>query len=143
MRFIILVKATAASEAGDMPGESLLSDMAAWHEKLARAGALLDGAGLLPTDRAVRIGYDGAGRTVVNGPFAGPHGLVAGYTLFQARSWDEALEWARSFPNPSIEGGRAEIELRQLRGLEDFADSGAIRRFERLAVSGARPTGRE
>lgn len=114
MRFIILVKATPDSEAGKQPTESLFAEMAAYHEALAKAGVLLDGAGLKPSSNGWRIRYSGDKRTVVDGPFAASKELVAGYTLLQTKTREEAFEWARRFPNPSIDHGDAEIEVRPL-----------------------------
>ena len=132
MRFMIIVKATADSEAGAMPPESLFAAMATYHEELAKAGVLLDASGLQPTARGWRIHYDGTRRTVSDGPFAETKELVAGYTLIQVRSREEALEWTRRFPNPSINGGAATIEVRQLFELEDFGGSPAIERFRAM-----------
>lgn len=135
MRFMILVKASADSEAGAMPTERLLAEMGAFHETLARAGVLLDANGLKPSSAGFRVHYDGARRRVVDGPFAEIKELVAGYTTIQVRSRDEAIEWARRFPNPSLDGGVAEIEVRQLFELDDFAPPGqseAVERFRDL-----------
>jgi hypothetical protein len=124
MRFMILVKATAASEAGAMAGEALRAEMGAFHEELAKAGVLLDGNGLKPSSAGFRVHYDGDRRRVVDGPFAETQEIVAGYTMIQVRSREEALEWARRFPNPSIDGGVAQIELRPIFELDDFAAHG-------------------
>ena len=122
MRFMIIVKATADSEAGAMPPASLLADMEAFHEELARAGVLLDGAGLKASAHGwrVAIGADGQ-RRVLDGPFAETKELIAGYTLIQVRSRDEAIEWSRRYPNPTQHGSACEIEVRQLFEAEDFA----------------------
>ncbi len=122
MRFMIIVKATPESEAGRFPPDmaELMAAMAAYHEELAQAGVLLDAAGLQPSSRGWRIRYDGRQRRVVDGPFAETKELVAGYTLIQCRSREEALEWTRRFPNPVREGASCEIEVRQLYELEDF-----------------------
>jgi hypothetical protein len=121
MRFMIIVKATADSEAGVMPPPSLLATMAAYHEELARAGVLLDGAGLKASSHGWRVCFDGSDRRrVSDGPFAEIRELIAGYTLIQVRSREEALEWSRRYPNPTIDGGRCEIEVRQLFEAEDF-----------------------
>ena len=134
MRFMILVKATRDTERGVMPGEALFASMAEFHEQLAKAGVLLDASGLQPTAKGWRVRYDGDQRRVVDGPFAETKELVAGYTLIQTRSRDEALEWARRFPNPAVDGGVAEIEIRQLFDLEDFAPSQSIERFRAIGV---------
>jgi hypothetical protein len=132
MRFMILVKATRQSEDGVMPGEALMAAMAQYHEQLAKAGVLLDASGLKPSRAGWRVLYDGTRRRVVNGPFAETKELVAGYTMIQTRTRDEALEWTRRFPNPGIDGGVAEIEVRQLFELEDFGPSDAVERFRAL-----------
>jgi hypothetical protein len=120
MRFMILVKATAASEAGAPPSERLMTAMAAYHGELARAGVLLDAAGLRPTAQGWRIRHDADGRHLTDGPFTETKELVAGYTLIQTRSREEALEWTRRFPNPISEGAPCHVEVRQLYEMEDF-----------------------
>jgi hypothetical protein len=132
MRFMIIVKATKDSEAGVMPEEELMAAMAAYHEELAKAGALLDGSGLHPTSKGVRIKHSGGKRTVIDGPFAETKELIAGYTLIQVKSREEAIEWAKRMPNPARKDG--EIELRQLFELEDFAPSETIERFRNIGV---------
>jgi hypothetical protein len=133
MRFIILVKATRDSEKGVMPSEKLLAEMGAYHEELARAGVLVDGSGLKPSATGWRIRYSKNGQpSFVDGPFAETKELVAGYTVINVKSRDEAIQWTRRFPNPSIDGGEAEIEVRQYFELEDFGDSAEIERFRRL-----------
>ncbi len=134
MRFMIIVKATKDSEAGVMPEEALLARMGAYHEELARAGVLLDGSGLKPSRDGWRIHYDGEHRTLTDGPFAETRELIAGYTLIQVRSREEALEWTRRFPNPAVDGGQAEIEVRQLFELEDFGPSEAVDRMRDIGV---------
>jgi hypothetical protein len=131
---MIIVKATRESEAGLMPKEDLMGVMARYHEELAKAGALLDGSGLQPSSKGFRIKYTGAKRTVVDGPFTEAKELIAGYTLIQVKSGEEALEWARRFPNPAGEGKDAEIEVRQLFELEDFAPNPAIERFRQIGI---------
>lgn len=138
MRFMIIVKASQDSEAGVMPEESLLSEMQKYHEELQKAGVLLDGSGLQPTSKAWRIQYSGGKRTVVDGPFTEVKELVAGYTIIQVKSKEEALEWTRRFPNPAGDGKPGEIEVRQLFELEDFAPSEAIERFREMGVGQAR-----
>ncbi len=133
MRFMIIVKATAESEQGCLPSSTLLADMGRYHEELARAGVLLDGSGLKPSAQGWRVRYSPAGgRTVTDGPFTETKELIAGYTLIQVRSRDEALEWTRRFPNPRGEGLEAEIEVRQLFEMEDFAAIDGVENFPDL-----------
>lgn len=122
MRFMIIVKATPDSEAGRFPDnpEPLFAAMAAYHEELARAGALLDASGLLPSSKGWRVQYDGGKRSIVDGPFTETKELIAGYTLIQTRTREEAVEWSRRFPNPIGEGVHCHVEVRQLAELEDF-----------------------
>lgn len=134
MRFMIIVKATRDSEAGVMPDESLLAEMGAFHEELQKAGVLLDGSGLQPSSKGWRIEYDGDQRRVVDGPFAETKELVAGYTLIRTESREEALEWSRRFPNPAVDRGKAEIEVRQLFELEDFEPGEAIERMRNMGM---------
>jgi hypothetical protein len=134
MRFMILVKATQGSEAGAMPEEGIFAAMAAYHEQLAKAGVLLDAAGLKPTSAGWRIRYAGGQRTVIDGPFAETKEVVAGYTLIQVRSRDEAMEWVRRFPSPHGELADGEIEVRQLFELEDFGPSPSVKRFQDLGM---------
>ncbi len=134
MRFMIIVKATKDSEAGVMPEEKLIAEMAKYHEELAKAGALLDASGLQPSSKGWRIKYSGAKRTFVDGPFAETKELVAGYTLIQVKSREEAIEWTKRFPNPAVDGKKGEIEVRQLFELEDFGPSEAVERFRKMGV---------
>ena len=130
MRFMIIVRATPDTEAGVMPSEALLASMGAYHEELAKAGVLLDGNGLQPSAKGWRVRYAADGsRSVVDGPFAETKELIAGYTLIQVRSRDEALEWTRRFPSPAEAGQVAEIEVRQVFELEDFGPSEAVDRM--------------
>jgi hypothetical protein len=139
MRFMILVKATKDTEAGIMPTgkemDDLMGAMAAFHEEMAKAGVLLDASGLQPSAKGWRVRYDGKKRTIMDGPFAEAKELVAGYTLIQAKSKEEAMEWSRRFPNPAGEGKEAEIEVRQLYELEDFEPREARDRFKELEKS--------
>lgn len=132
MRFMIIVKASADSEAGAMPEEVSFAEMATFHEDLAKAGVLLDASGLQPSAKGFRIKYSRGQKTVVDGPFAEAKELVAGYTIIQVASRDEALEWAKRMPNPAHQGKDAEIEVRQLFELDDFGDSPALARFRAL-----------
>jgi len=134
MKFMILVKATKDSEAGKMPTEKLFAEMAAYHEELSKAGVLVDGSGLQRSEKGWRIQYDGQKRTVVDGPFAETKELVAGYTIINVKSREEALQWTKKFPNPSIDGGAAEIEVRQYFELDDFPQTEQIERFRKIGV---------
>jgi hypothetical protein len=136
MRFMIIVKATKDSEAGVMPPESLMAEMATYHEQLAKAGVLLDGSGLQASSKGWRIKYDGDKRTIRDGPFTESKELVAGYTLIQVKSRAEALEWTKRFPNPSLDRGAAEIEVRQLFDLDDFGDNATVDRFREMGIGG-------
>jgi hypothetical protein len=140
MRFMIIVKATLDSEAGVMPQESLFEKMGKYHEQLAKAGVLLDASGLQPSSKGWRITYVGDKSTFVDGPFAESKELVAGYTLIEVKSREEAVEWTKRFPNPSVDGIAGEIEVRQLFELEDFAPSPAIERFRELGVASQKAT---
>jgi len=132
MRFMILVKATADSEAGVMPEESLIAEMAKYHEELAKSGALLDASGFQSSAKGWRIKYSGGKRTVVDGPFTETKELVAGYTLIQVKSREEAIALTKRYPNPAIGGKDGEIEVRQLFELDDFEQNPAVDRFRAL-----------
>ena len=120
MKVIALVKATADSEAGVMPSPELLEAMGKFNEELVDAGVMLAGEGLKPTSQAVRIGFDGPSRRVIDGPFAETRELVAGFWLWQVRSLDEAIEWAKRCPNPMP--GPSELEIRPLYEAADFGE---------------------
>lgn len=134
MRFMIIVKATRDSEAGVMPEEKLFAEMTAYHETLAKAGMLLDATGLQPSNKGWRIQYTGNKRTLVDGPFAETKELIAGYTLIQADSREQAIEWSMRFPNPAHNGGETEIEVRQLFEFDDFGPSEAIEHFREIRL---------
>ena len=134
MKYMILVKATKDSEAGKMPAENLFAEMAAYHEELSKAGVLVDGSGLRATSKGWRIQYDGQKRTVIDGPFAETKELVAGYTIINVKSRAEALEWTKRFPNPSNDGGAAQIEVRPYFELEDFPQSPTLDRFRQIGI---------
>ena len=137
MRYMILVKANKDSEAGVKPSEELFACMADYHEQLAKAGVLLDASGLQPSSKGWRVKYSGGKRSVVDGPFTEAKELVAGYTMIQVKSKEEAVEWSRRFPNPTLDGSDCEIEVRQIFELDDFGDSPAIERFREMGVGGA------
>jgi hypothetical protein len=132
VRFMIIVKATKRSEAGIIPEERLISDMADYHEELARAGVLLDASGLQPSSKGLRVKFSGGKRALVDGPFTETKELIAGYTLIQVKTREEAIEWVKRFPAPQGDQEEGEIELRQLYELEDFGPSASIDRFREL-----------
>jgi hypothetical protein len=135
---MIIVKATKDTEAGVMPSEQLMAEMQRYHEELAKAGVLLDGSGLKPSSNGWRIRYDGAKRSVIDGPFTESKELIAGYTLIQVKSREEAMEWTRRFPNPAVDGKAGEIEVRQLFELEDFGESEVLERFREIGIGTAK-----
>jgi hypothetical protein len=119
MKFMILLKATAETEAGQMPDTDLLAAMTTYNEELAKAGVLAGGEGLHPTHAGARVRFDGASREVQAGPFGdSPAHLIAGFWIFQTSSLDEAVEWVKRCPNPT--GQQAEIEIRRVFSAEDF-----------------------
>lgn len=120
MRFMIIVKATAESEAGKMPSEKLLADMGKYNEELVKAGVMLAGEGLHPSSKGARVKFSGPERTVVDGPFTETKELVAGFWLWEVKSKEEAIEWVKRCPNPME--GDSEIEIRQVFEASDFGD---------------------
>jgi len=115
---MVMVKATNDSEAGQMPTENLLTAMGKYNEELVKAGVMLDGNGLHPSSRGVRVQFSRRNRTVVDGPFAETKELVAGYWIFQTKSLEECIEWVERCPNPM--SGPSEIETRRVFEAEDF-----------------------
>jgi hypothetical protein len=119
MKFMVIVKATKESEAGNLPDPQLLADMSKFNEELVRAGVMLAGEGLQPSSKGARVRFSGKDRTVIDGPFAETKELIAGFWLWQVRSKEEAIEWVKRCPNPMpVE---SEIEIRQVFEPEDFA----------------------
>ncbi|QGZ38793.1 hypothetical protein IP92_05182 [Pseudoduganella flava] len=116
MRFMIIVKANADSEAGKMPSTDLLAAMGKYNEQLVNAGVLLAGEGLHPSSKGVRIRFQGKDRSVIDGPFSETKELIAGFWLIQVKSRDEAIEWVKRAPMPDGD----EIEIRQVFEAEDF-----------------------
>ena len=127
MRFMMIVKASNESEAGVLPTEKELADMAKYNEELLKSGVLLAGEGLQASSKGARVRYSGAKRTVIDGPFAEAKELIAGFWLIQAKSMEEALEWARRVP---FDDG--EVEVRQVFELEDFGAGDAIDHHTRI-----------
>jgi hypothetical protein len=119
MRFMVIVKATAESEAGGLPDPQLMADMGKFNEELVKAGVLLAAEGLHASSKGARVQFSGAKRTVIDGPFAETKELIAGFWLWQVKSKEEAIEWVKRCPNPmSVD---SEIEIRQVFEAEDFA----------------------
>ena len=121
MRVMVLVKASADSEAGVLPDEQLLSEMGRYNEELVKAGVMLAGEGLHPSSKGKRVKFSGAQRTVIDGPFAESKELIAGFWLWQVGSMEEAVEWVRRCPNPML--GESEIEIRPVFEAEDFGEA--------------------
>jgi hypothetical protein len=136
MRYMIIVMATRASEAGVMPGEDMLAKMAVYHEELARAGVLVDASGLHPSAKGWRVEYRGQHTNVIDGPFAETKELIAGFTIIRVDSEQEAREWTRRFPRPSLEGSDCHIEVRRMFELEELGASEAVERYRRIPGNG-------
>ena len=119
MKFMVIVKANAASEAGVMPSEQLLADMGRFNEELVKAGVMLAGEGLHPSSKGARIRFKDGQRTVVDGPFTETKELIAGFWLIEVGSKEEAIEWMKRCPAPH-DGGEGELEIRQVFSAEDF-----------------------
>jgi hypothetical protein len=129
---MIIVKANKDSEAGVMPKKELMEQMGKFHEELHKAGVLLDATGLRASSKGWRIKYSGGKRVVTDGPFAETKELIAGYTLIQVKSREEALEWSRRYPNPAGEGKDCDIEVRQLFEMEDFDAPEEVERIRKI-----------
>jgi hypothetical protein len=117
---MVLIKATEQSEAGEMPSQELLEQMTSYNEELMKAGVMLAGDGLLPSSKGVRVEFAGSERKVIDGPFAETKELLAGYWVWQVKSMDEAIEWARRIPNPT--GEHSVVEIRPVGEIDDFAE---------------------
>src|SRR5690242_7538582 len=118
MRCMVIVKATADSEAGKMPSQKLMEAMGKFNEELVKAGVMLAGEGLQPSSKGKRVRFSGEKRTVIDGPFTETKELIAGFWLWQVRSMEEALEWVKRCPSPHEGGG--ELEIRPVFELEEF-----------------------
>ena len=120
MRFMVIVKSTPESEKkGALPDPQLLAEMGKYNEELSRAGVLLALDGLHPSSKGARVKFSGKSRTVIDGPFTEAKELIAGFTILQVKSLEEAIEWVKRCPNPH--GSDSEIEIRQVFEMEDFA----------------------
>jgi hypothetical protein len=120
MRVMVLIKANERSEAGEMPSEELLTQMTDYNEELVKAGVMLGGEGLHPSDKGVRVAFKGSERKVIDGPFAETKELLAGYWVWEVKSLDEAIEWVKRIPNPDDE--ETTVEIRPVFEVEDFGD---------------------
>ncbi|HKQ98241.1 MAG TPA: YciI family protein [Candidatus Polarisedimenticolia bacterium] len=136
MRFMVIVKANKESEAGVMPEDRLIAEMGRFHEELAKAGVLIDAAGLQASSKGWRIHYSGNERSVVDGPFPETKELIAGYTIIRTKTREEAIAWTKRYPNPApgIEG--ASIEVRQFFEIEDFVPGEGTETFRKLDIPG-------
>lgn len=121
MRFMVLIKADANSEAGVMPDEALLTEMGRFNEELVKAGVMLGGEGLHPSSRGARVRLSGSAREVTDGPFAETRELIAGFWIWRCASLQEAIDWVKRCPNPMP--GESEIEIRQIFEADDFGDA--------------------
>jgi hypothetical protein len=121
MKVMVIVKASKASEAGEMPSTELLAEMGKFNEELAKAGIMLAGEGLHPTSRGARVAFSGKNRTVTDGPFTETKELIAGFWLWEVGSLQEAIEWVKRCPNPHEED--CEIEIRQVFEADDFGEA--------------------
>ena len=121
MRFMVIVKATKNSEAGMLPSEELLAAMGRFNEDLVKAGILLAAEGLTPSSKGVRVQFSGDKRTVVDGPFTESKEIIAGFSILQVKSMEEAIEWVKRAPNCSP-NGEGEVEIRKLMDIEDFGE---------------------
>jgi len=118
MKVMVIVKATKASEAGQMPSQQLLTDMGKFNEELVKAGLMLDGEGLQPSSKGARVRFSGKNRLVIDGPFAETKELIAGFWVWKVASLQEAIDWVKRCPNPHEE--ECEIEIRPFFEMEDF-----------------------
>jgi hypothetical protein len=121
MRVMVLIKASKDSEAGVMPSTQLLTEMGKFNEELVKAGVMLAGDGLHPSSKAARVRFEGANRTVIDGPFAETKELIAGYWIWKVKSLQEAIDWVKRCPNPHNEPG--EVEIRPVFEPEDFGEA--------------------
>ena len=144
VRFMIQVRANKDMEAGLFPpnAKEMFEAMDRFNQELVRDGWMLAGDGLHPSSRGKRMRFANGKKEVIDGPFAETKELIAGYTLIQVKSREEAMEWSRRFPNPAGAGQPAEIELRPLFELEDFAPGEGVERFRRLDAERAQAGGR-
>lgn len=132
MRFMVIVKATQETETGVMPSNELLLAMGKYNEELVKAGVMLDGAGLHPSGKGARVNFKGGKTSVTDGPFAESKELVAGFWMWECKSLDEAIEWAKRCPSDSNEP-ESHLEIRQVFENEDFEQGTGIEQHEKVA----------
>jgi len=123
MRFMVMVKATKESEAGILPKPEAFETMQKYNEELAKAGVLLAAEGLAATSKGARVKFSGENRTVIDGPFTETKELIAGFSILQVKSLEEAIEWVKRAPNVFFPNGEAEVEIRKVMDLEDFGEA--------------------
>ena len=121
MKVMVIVKASKASEAGEMPDTELLTEMGKYNEELVKAGVMLAGEGLHPTSKGKRVRFSGKNRTVIDGPFAESKEVIAGYWIWKVKDMDEAVAWLKRCPNPHAE--ECDVEIRPVFEMEDFGDA--------------------
>lgn len=121
MRFMVMVRATADSEAGVMPSEELFAAMGRYNEELVKAGVMVSGDGLKPSSQGARVRFSGKNRSVIDGPFAETKELIAGFWIWECASLQEAIAWAKRCPNPMP--GDSDLEIRPFYEAEDFGES--------------------
>lgn len=122
MRVMVIIKADATSEAGNMPDEKMLAEMGQFNEELVKAGIMLAGEGLHPSSKGARVKFAGDQRTVVDGPFAETKELIAGFWIWKVKTFEEAVEWVKRCPNP-MPGTESEVEIRPIFEMEDFGEA--------------------
>jgi hypothetical protein len=138
---MVLIKANEQSERGEMPSERLLTDMTTYNEELVKAGVMLAGEGLHPSEKGVRVAFEGNERRVIDGPFAETKELLAGYWVWDVKSLDEAVEWVRRMPAPDEDADGAIVEIRPVFEAEDFGDEFTPELREREAALRAQTEG--
>ena len=138
MRVMVIVKASKASEAGEMPSQQLLTEMGNFNEELVKAGVMLAGEGLHPSKKGARVRFSGKDRMVTDGPFAETKELIAGYWIWKVASMDEAIAWAKRCPNPHQED--SEVEIRPIFEADDFGEAltPELREQEERLAAGAK-----
>ena len=141
MKVAVIIKASKASEAGEMPSAEVFAAMEKFNEELINAGLMLDGTGLTPSSRGARVRFSGSNRTVTAGPFAETTELIAGFWIWKVSSLQEAIDWVKKCPNPMNED--SELEIRPLPELEDFAGLVTPERLEEVKELEARSGDRD